>query len=314
MKSLDSTPTVSVVMPAFNAGQTIDAAIGSVLAQTLPVLEIIVVDNGSTDDTLERLAAYGDRVRVMHQPRPGHAAARNLGIEAARGEWIAALDADDLWLPEKLELQLSLAAQADVIHCAARNFGETRRVGECTQIARFCSGEAMFDALLVDNFITHSAALVRREALSAVGGYDVNLRTAPDWDLWVRLAEAGYRFRGVARPLVEYRWQAGTASRANHGLNARNRLRVIYWAACRQGLWRMGPNRLRKALHGACRTSAWFAASDRPGFALRWYLLALALSPLDYATWRALASLVVHWVGDDPDAAGAGSGSPSRGP
>ena len=100
--------TVSVVMAAYNYAPYISEAIESVLAQTRPPLDVIVVDDGSTDATPEVLAAFGDRIRVLRQTNQGASAARNRGIEAARGEYIAFIDADDVWKPRKLELQMAL--------------------------------------------------------------------------------------------------------------------------------------------------------------------------------------------------------------
>ena len=99
--------TVSVVVPAYNYARYLPKAIDSALGQTHPPLEVIVVDDGSTDDTPRVLAAYADRIRVIRQANQGAGAARNAGIAAARGEYVAFLDSDDLWHPRKLELQLA---------------------------------------------------------------------------------------------------------------------------------------------------------------------------------------------------------------
>ena len=106
--TLDPRPTVSVVIPTYNYGRYICETIDSALAQTYKPLEVIVVDDGSTDDTRERLAAYSDRIRYILQKNSGPAAARNTGIVAAQGEFVALLDSDDLWLPEKVERQVAL--------------------------------------------------------------------------------------------------------------------------------------------------------------------------------------------------------------
>src|SRR5436190_1570422 len=100
-------PQVSVIVPAFNAGRTISAALASVFAQTYRDFEVIVVDDGSTDDTAARIAEWGDRVLYVRQPNGGPARARNTGIGRSRGRLVAFLDADDVWLPEKLERQVA---------------------------------------------------------------------------------------------------------------------------------------------------------------------------------------------------------------
>ena len=104
---MSATPRVSVIIPAYNAGRTIDAALQSVFAQTFRSFEIIVVDDGSTDDTADRVEAWGSRVMLHRQKNAGPAAARNRAIASARGEFLAFLDADDVWLPTKLARQVS---------------------------------------------------------------------------------------------------------------------------------------------------------------------------------------------------------------
>src|SRR5687767_14566662 len=104
-------PTVSVVIPTYNYGRYVGDAIDSALAQTRPPDEVVVVDDGSTDDTPDRLAAYGDRIRVVRQTNQGLSAARNAGIRAAHGDWVAFLDSDDAFHPRKLELQLGALAR-----------------------------------------------------------------------------------------------------------------------------------------------------------------------------------------------------------
>src|SRR5215467_8142244 len=106
-----STPLVSVVIPAYNAGAYIEDALDSVFRQTFPRLEVIVVDDGSTDDTRSRLEPYRSRIHYVWQTNNGSGAARNRGIDVSSGDYIAFLDADDLWSPEKLQIQLGIAAR-----------------------------------------------------------------------------------------------------------------------------------------------------------------------------------------------------------
>jgi glycosyltransferase involved in cell wall biosynthesis len=120
-----STAQVSVVIPAHNGAAFLVEAVASVRAQTMPPAEIIVVDDGSTDDTAQVVAALGSDIRCLHQPRRGEGAARNRGAERAGGEWLAFLDADDLWLPEKLAVQLDwmrTAPQTEAVFGHASNF------------------------------------------------------------------------------------------------------------------------------------------------------------------------------------------------
>jgi glycosyltransferase involved in cell wall biosynthesis len=206
---------VSVVIPAYNAAATLDETLHSVRTQTHRALEIIVVDDGSTDTTralAERHAAADGRLRVLHQANAGVAAARNTGWQHARSDLIAFVDADDLWAPTKIDKQLrallaggercGLAycwmSRIDAAGAVIRDHGGTRHEGR------------VLDAILQTNFVGNgSAALVRRQALIDSGGFDSRLRAAggegcEDWLFYARVAGA-YDFALVAEHLVGYR-------------------------------------------------------------------------------------------------------------
>jgi glycosyltransferase involved in cell wall biosynthesis len=181
---------VSIVMAARNAEEFIGEAIESALGQTYPEWELIVVDDGSTDATADRAEAFGDeRVRVLRGPHVGVLTRlRNTGIEHARGEAIALLDADDLWLPEKLERQVAVLRDrpgAGVVHTAAAALVD----GERRELPRAPSGPP-FASMLETNFVYSSSVLVRRGLFSALGAFDPDpaLHYAPDLDLWLRFA------------------------------------------------------------------------------------------------------------------------------
>ena len=206
---------VTVVIPAFNAATTLDETLESARAQTYRDLEIIIVDDGSGDATPEiaaRHASADPRVRVIAQNRKGVAAARNAGVEAAHGAWVAPLDADDLWHPQKIEKQMAATRGSDaalaLVYTWRRLIDETGQSLPDQHAPRF-SGDVL-RALLGGDFIgTGSSPLILRAALRAMGGYDTTLKEADgqgceDWDLYVRLAEH-YRFAVVAEPLTLYR-------------------------------------------------------------------------------------------------------------
>ncbi len=211
---MSRTPLVSCLMPAYNAASTLPAAIRSVLEQTLGDLELIVVDDGSTDETPEVLEALTDaRVLRLRQPRAGPSVARNRALAAARGTWVACIDADDVWLPQKLAWQTSAMARDPA---AAVAYGWTDLVdGELRPLAgdgrvRF-EGEVLVE-LLRQNFICcGSNTLLRRAALVETGGFDESLEAAEDWELHVRLA-ARYRFVCVPEVVVWYRRTATSLS------------------------------------------------------------------------------------------------------
>jgi glycosyltransferase involved in cell wall biosynthesis len=183
---MTKTPLVSVVIPTHNRPDMLREAIASVRAQTLKDYEIIVVCNGSSPEDLARYATIPDIAPIVTD-RKGIGLALNIGIHAARGEWVAFLDDDDLWEPNKLEIQLQVAksAAADVIFCDTINFGSGHKLMAPLRPPPSLSTR---EAFLLGNYGGGcSATMVRRSALLAVGGFDES-HVSPDWDLWMRLS------------------------------------------------------------------------------------------------------------------------------
>ena len=184
--------TVSVVIPAYNVEDCLERAVHSVLAQTRPCQEIIVVDDGSTDDTA-RLAAEFVGVRVVRQAHAGAAAARNAGVRASSCDLVAFLDADDEWLEDKLMRQLPLHGPDVVLSFTASNefgfSGEDRgdTFGDWAPV----SGADAWKNLLAVNFIATPTVIARRADLMAAGGFDTSLPVGEDQDMWIRLALRG---------------------------------------------------------------------------------------------------------------------------
>lgn len=205
-------PRVSVIVPAYNAEQTIVETICSVQAQTFSDFELIVIDDGSTDRTLERLEAAGDsRLRILSHENAGACSARNRGIGRATGEYLAFLDADDLWTPDKLQHQvaaLEARAAAGVAYSWTRFVDQNGR-DLYEQRPVFLEGD-VYRELLVTNFTCGgSNVLVRRQAIEATGGFDVSLRVSQDWEFCVRLA-ARWPFVVVPRHQILYRQWSGS--------------------------------------------------------------------------------------------------------
>ena len=201
------TPRVSVVIPSYNYGRYLAAAIESVLAQTYSNVEVIVVDDGSTDDSAEVLRRYGDRLRCLRQPNGGVSAARNHGIRESSGEFIAFLDADDLWHPEKLERQLPLFKNPRVgmVHCGVQYVdAEGRPLG--TRISDLRGRVLRRMALLRGAGLLGpgSSMVIRRECLDCVGLFETGLTNAEDWDLCRRIA-CRYEIDAALEPLLLYR-------------------------------------------------------------------------------------------------------------
>lgn len=204
-----------MVVPAYNAEAILPETLHSILGQTYPHMEVIVVDDGSTDKTAEivhSMAVSDHRLHLLRQRNAGVAAARNRGIEAAKGEFIAPIDADDIWLSHNLEKQLNRMMQADdpvdVVYSWSLEIDQENRLSGGFHSARF-EGDVFF-ALLHTFFIGHaSATLIRKKCFEKIGGYDSRLREqgaegCEDWDLYLRMAE-GFRFGVVPEFLIGYR-------------------------------------------------------------------------------------------------------------
>jgi glycosyltransferase involved in cell wall biosynthesis len=201
-------PTVSVVIPAFNAEHYLAEAIDSVLAQTGAPLECIVVDDGSNDGTRRIAEAYGGKVRCLSRPNQGVSAARNAGIEAARGELIAFLDADDVWVPDKLERQTRLFCEVPglVFSYGGIELVDARLAPLGSPIPAVPPPEAVHRTLMLrpGGFGLAITGLIRREVLEALGGFDPRLSTSADGDLALRLVNAG-EGRAIEDVMARYR-------------------------------------------------------------------------------------------------------------
>ncbi len=253
MTRAPESPLVSVVMPAYNVAWCVGRAVDSVLAQDYAKRELIVVNDGSTDDTRAVLAAYGDRIVVVDQDNRGMSAARNAGIDRARGTYVAVLDSDDWWLPAKLARQVELM--------------ESRpEIGFCSTSARVVNGEGQLindwrcpvrnPQILLTLFAENaaiaggcSAVMVRKALLDQVGSFDESLRGFEDPDLWIRLAAvSGYacidetlvgvlrRDASVSRNLDSMRVAALRSLRKNRDLLPPT-MRGRFWRSCMAGVY-----------------------------------------------------------------------------
>jgi glycosyltransferase involved in cell wall biosynthesis len=195
-------PLVSVIIPTYNRAALVAEAVASVKAQTFRDLEILVADDGSTDNTAEVLATWED-VRVLRQPqRQGVAAARNRGVAAARGEWLAFLDSDDLWLPDKLARQIAyLEDRTGLLLCQTDETWVRHGVRVNKPASHRKVAGRIFLPSLERCLVSPSAVILHQKLLADHGGFDENLPAAEDYDLWLRLT---WRFEVglVEAPLV----------------------------------------------------------------------------------------------------------------
>jgi glycosyltransferase involved in cell wall biosynthesis len=219
--------SISVVIPAYNCAHCIGEAVQSVRAQGWPDLQILVVDDGSTDGTAALLRSIqGPDLVAAAQANGGPGAARNTGIREASGEWIAFLDADDLWLPGKLRAQFdAVAAKPDAAFCFTDAVMRDTNGREEIIASPALEGNIFWHLLVGPRF--HSGSVVvRRDCLDRVGLFDPSLRTGEDWDMWLRLA-AEYESVGVRDVLTVYRQDSSKGTKYSSALLEACTLRVL---------------------------------------------------------------------------------------
>jgi teichuronic acid biosynthesis glycosyltransferase TuaG len=296
---------VSIIMPAYNAGKYVGDSIRSVLAQTYGRLELVVVDDGSTDDTAEvvrAMASADARVRYIHRENGGQGRARNTGIENSRGPVVAFLDADDLWEPDKLERQLKVLEETgcDLVFGGGFIFTGDDTADETRTFPAVrgeFGGAEMFDRLVEENVIPILSVLVRKEALGAARPFveERPYQNCEDYDLWLTLARRGATFCGTGETQVRYRRHpASTTHRESRvlrpmiavlrrhyrpggpsGAKMKERIRWLYRAAVAALL---KENRVDEAR--ACMRE--FAAWDRGGLVTQCQRILLGLSPAGF--------------------------------
>jgi glycosyltransferase involved in cell wall biosynthesis len=274
---------VTVVVPTYNSGHLVGDALASVLAQTAPPEAVVVIDDGSTDDTSARVGGYGTRVRYIRQPNQGVSAARNRGLREVRSEFVAFLDADDVWHPRKLEIQLPLL----------RARPELGLLGTCTyplpaERAPELPGEPAagrlvpvpWERLAVRNVLVTSSVLIRRAVLERVGEFDTRLQGPEDHDLWLRVAEVAPTGK-LDFPLTGYRDVPGSVSKQPRRMEE-GMLRIIAKLGER-GAWWGRPGLRRKAQSMVYLQSAYmYGQAGLHGTAIGRLLRSLACFPWPY--------------------------------
>ena len=285
---------VSVIIPTFNCGQFIAECLRSVVQQTWPDYEVIIVDDGSTDNTPEIAGPFLEdhRFKYIRTENRGCSAARNVGIRSSHGEIIAFLDADDLWRSDKLERQLPLfqAPQIGVVYSLSQPFGENWPEGNTHPACP--SRGSILPALMSHNVVPLSSALILRTCIDKVGAFDERRTRAEDYDLWLRTAAAGFEFDYVPEPLVRYRMGHASlssdqmqkfenihavlsnffASHKHYGAAAR--LKATAWSGffAKRAAWRYNKSDLGRAIGDAIH-SLGYCAVNRAG----WHILAKAI-------------------------------------
>lgn len=286
---------VSVIIPAWRAADTIGHAVRSVLEQTHPVLEVLVIDDGSPDDIAAALAGFPPQVRVIRQANGGASAARNRGLDEARGEWIAFLDADDEWLPHRLATQFAaMERHPDARFVAGKYFlrgAEFRDkiagplIKDTDQTLRM-SGAQAFDFAAA---CWTGTVLVHRDAIGA-HRFRTDLRTAEDREFWLRVI-LGAPTLSVATPIAVHHIRPGTLSTSDIDNDCQNMLKVVALYEDQIGPeaarhWRAAVHRRAASVHltagrwSKARLAAWTRLRLEPLVPEAWWVLIRSLVPI----------------------------------
>jgi glycosyltransferase involved in cell wall biosynthesis len=273
---------VSVVIPTFNHARFVVQAVDSALRQTVEPADVVVVDDGSTDDTRSRLAPYFDRIRYLVQPNQGVSAARNLGVRAGRGGFVAFLDSDDVWHPRKLERQMAAFdrhADLGLLGTAMFEWPAAAFPGAGDNLESTVTRVSWPD-LVVRNYLVTSSVVVRRTLLERAGEFDTRMQGPEDRDLWLRVAEHA-AVGNLDEPLTGYRSVEGSLSKrpAACAAGMQRLLQKLDERNVWQGRWLLR----RKAysyVHHSCAYV--YAAAGRPRTAVAKSLRSLVWYPIPY--------------------------------
>jgi glycosyltransferase involved in cell wall biosynthesis len=286
-------PLVSVVISTYNYGRFLAETINSVLGQTVRNAEVVVVDDGSTDDTPQVIRPYLINPRVYYHriEHKGVVAAKNLGIRSARGSFVAFLDADDFWLPTKLARQLELFRRdPDLGVVYARRLLIDEQGYELEEHEQPALHRGMIlDRIFQTNFICFSSAVVARRVFDQVGLLEEGTSPSDDYDLWLRVARH-YCFDYVDQPMVGYRLGHASLSRREARLEVVLRI-MRRFLDSHGGRECLSPSAIRRAFADTYCTRALGQREQSRLAALRWYGHALAHAPLWGPAWKGLASL-----------------------
>jgi glycosyltransferase involved in cell wall biosynthesis len=290
-------PAVSVVVATRNYGRFLAGALRSVLGQTWRDFELLIIDDGSTDDTAEvvRLFLNDRRVRYHRTDGLGQSRAKNLGIQLTRAPLVAFLDGDDEWLPTKLERQLPLFDNPAVgVVYSGRKLIDAASHDLPTPRSVLVRGQ-IYDDLLVRNPVCFSSVVVRRAAFDAVGLFDPALPLSIDYDLWLRVARH-FEFDHVDAPLVRYRTgHANLSSRITERLMAI--LSVLRRSLHRRRNRDLADHRAQAEAWGStCRTMGFALREEEPSAAARWYVRAARHDRRWAATVRSIAAMCLRKI------------------
>jgi glycosyltransferase involved in cell wall biosynthesis len=298
----DSLPkvSVSVVITCYNYGQYVEKAIESVFLQTYEDFEIILVDDGSTDDSEQRIRPFlsDKRLTYIRQKNKGQANAKNTGIKHAKGEFIAFLDADDLWETTKLEKQLALFSndKTGVVFSRARYIDKNGSPLDISLKGKYLQPRSgnVTNFLFFDNFIPFSSSIIRKQCLEVFKGFDESLEMGIDWDLWLKISTQ-YAFDFVDEPLLIYRvGHSGQMSKkAEKRQSCADRIMKQF---IHQYPEIVSPSIIRRALaYTYCNRGGYFSHKDIAQ-ANQYYVMALRQAPFEIRAYKGLMKNLLRYI------------------
>jgi glycosyltransferase involved in cell wall biosynthesis len=293
---------VSIVVTCYNYGKYIEKCLDSVRAQTFKDFEVIIVNDGSTDNSEEKILRYttGENFRYIRQENSGQACAKNTGIRNARGELIAFLDADDLWEPIKLEQQVPFFddPEVGVVYSRSRFIDADGNAVILNFSAPYLETHSGYvtKPLFIDNFVPFSSSIVRRKCLEEFGVFDETLRMGIDWDLWLRISTK-YKFVGIDAQLLVYR--VGHSGQMSKNIEVRQ--------ACSDRIMTKFLERFPGILDSRSLEMAWeytyrnrgeYYRSKDPAMALGFFRKALSINCFSFSTYMGIAKTILSWFRD----------------
>ncbi len=221
---MNESPLVSVIIPAYNASEWISETLDSILSQSFKDYEIIVVNDGSTDNTVEVVECFMNRVKCISKLNGGQASARNIGIKEGKGKYVAFIDSDDLWAPDKLYLEVGLLEKSKLkwVYSDAIAFDSKKRTNlyKYSEVQRHYEGDIL-EPLFKSCFIPSPTPIVEKSVFANIGLFNENsnMRNREDWDMWLRIA-AVYPIAYVPKPLAYYRVHSASATGGEDRISA----------------------------------------------------------------------------------------------
>jgi glycosyltransferase involved in cell wall biosynthesis len=282
---------VSVILPTYNCGHFLPDSLGSVLSQTYDFYEIIVVDDGSTDTTKEVLNPFMQKIKYIHlEQNRGLPTARNIGIRSAQGKYIAFLDADDLWLPEKLQTDMECFDKhpdIGMIYSKHTNIAENGIVLDGGIKRRLPSGNIFIRLFSEQNFIVPSSVVVRKDVFATTGLFDEQLFNCQDWDMWLRIAFS-FKVAGINKSLVKYRHNPRSLSKNRNNVLKYQKLVIDKtYNAFKDKMCGMSEKLYKKRLasHYA-KIGRYYLRTGNKSLANENFRLSLQCDPLNFRTLR----------------------------